>query len=317
VALLAKDVIMRFFGGLAALPADSGGCVATLGNFDGVHLGHQRLFQQLTEIASQHALPSCVLTFEPSPKDFFQPQPPPKLMRLRQKVAAIQACGIEQLWCLRFNALLAKMPAADFVTEILVKKLKVKHLLIGHDFRFGYQRIGSLALLRELGRQYHFQTSELAPVIDQGQRISSSLIRQALAADQLSKATAWLGRPYQYAARVIQGAQRGRLLGFPTANLITRGFRLPLHGVFYVQVQTQAQTWYAGVANLGQRPTVNGQSFSVEVHLLDFSGNLYGQYVTLNFIAKLRDEQKFASLDALQQQIGQDIAKARAIFELS
>lgn len=293
------------------------GCVLTLGNFDGVHRGHQIMLQQLRDAGQARQLPTVLITFEPMPREYFSPNnAPARLSGWRDKLTHLAECGVDYVLMLRFDADFAMLSAADFVKNILCDQLNAKHMIIGDDYRFGRQRSGDVHVLRELGQQYAFSVSQAQTFTWADERVSSTRIRHALGAAQFDLAAQLLGRPFAVTGRVAHGAKRGRQLGFPTANVICppawRQRHAPLAGVFAVRVQGMAQCPAGdsvfGCANLGLRPTVDGKQTSLEVHLLDFAGDLYGQHLRVIFLHKLRDEQAFTSLDELRQQIAQDIA---------
>ena len=290
--------------------------VVTIGAFDGVHLGHQQLLQQCRERALVMNLPSVVVLFEPQPNEYFQrEQAPARLSRLREKVGSIAAAGIDKILCLKFDANLRSLSAEQFVQQVLVDKLHCKHLIVGDDFRFGCDRNGDFDFLVECGQQAGFDVSDTSTFESGQQRISSTRIRALLAAGQLDQAAALLGRPYSNCARVCYGQQLGRTLGFPTANLALGRLNVALQGVFAVQMVHQGVR-YDAVANVGSRPTVDGKSKPrLEVHVLDQHLDLYGHFVEVCYLSKLRDEKKFADLASLQQQIQRDADEARQFFK--
>ena len=294
------------------------GCVATIGNFDGVHLGHQAVFRALKEKAREYDLPSTVILFEPQPMEFFHPeQAPARLTRLREKLDQIRRCGIERVLLLEFNRALAEMDAATFIDEVLVGGLGIRHLYVGDDFRFGAGRRGDYAQLLAAGRELGFTVESMDTVCHDDCRISSTRIREALLAGDLVTAEACLGRPYQVFGRVSHGHERGRTIGFPTLNIPLRRRVSPLRGVFAVQVQGLGEEDLPGVANLGVRPTVSGGDRPLlEVHLFDFDRQVYGAHVGVTFVQRIRDERKFDSFDQLRQQIAIDAAQARRILQL-
>lgn len=309
---------MLLIRGLHNLRADHSDCVATIGNFDGVHLGHQAVFAELTARAKALDLPSVVITFEPQPMEFFRPeQAPARLTRLREKIEAIAGCGIDRVLLVRFDARLAALEAHAFVERILVEGLGVRHLYVGDDFRFGKGRVGDFALLREMGAQYGFGVENLATVSFDGDRVSSTRIRRALEQGDLMHARQCLGRRYRICGRVAHGHKRGRTIGFPTMNVPLLRRSTPLRGVFAVQVIGLDEHALPGVANIGNRPTLAGDNrFLLEVHLFDFDGDVYGRQVEVDFVERIRDEHKFESFDALREQIRHDAAQARAILQL-
>ena len=287
--------------------------MATIGNFDGVHLGHQAVLDALTHRARGAGLPSLVITFEPQPMEFFCPeQAPARLTRLREKLEAIACCGIDRVLLIRFNAGFAGVDAKAFIREVLVGKLGIHHLYVGDDFRFGKDRAGDFALLRSMGRDHGFGVESLDTVADEGCRISSTRVREALQEGDLAHAERCLGRRYRICGRVGHGHKRGRTIGFPTMNVALLRRSTPLRGVFAVQVLGLADESLPGVANIGNRPTLSGDHrFLLEVHLFDFSGDIYGRHARVEFRLKLRDEKKFDSFDELRQQIDLDATAAR------
>jgi len=293
------------------------GCVATIGNFDGVHRGHQTVLQQVLVTARQLQLPSTVIIFEPQPQEFFAPTTvPARLTRLREKILAMQRYAIDQILCLRFNAEFATWTASEFIQRVLVEGIQVQHLVVGDDFRFGQARVGNFATLQQAGSHYGFTIDRWQTFILDGERVSSTRIREALAQGNLNYANLLLGRPYTLCGRVTYGQQRGRSIGFPTANIFLHRQVSPLSGVFAVKVHglkvhgLTASPW-PGVANLGTRPTIGGTQLLLEVHLFDFDQSIYGHAVEVEFIAKLREEQRFDSFESLQQQIQKDVQVAK------
>ncbi len=306
---------MELIRGLHNLRPRHRGCVATIGNFDGVHLGHQAVLGQLAEKAGQLGLPTTVVTFEPHPQEWFFPdRAPPRLTRLREKLTALRRYSVDRVLVLRFDARLAAMEAAAFVERILVRGLGVRHLVVGDDFRFGRNRAGDFAFLRAMGARHGFDVVAMHSFRIEGERVSSTRIRQALAAGDMDTAEKLLGRPYRMCGRVAHGDRRGRGIGFPTANLHLHRRASPVLGVFAVEVFGVPGEPVPGVANVGVRPTVDGTCALLEVHLLDFAGDLYGRYVQVDFLHKLRDERRFASFEALRAQIRRDVEAARAWF---
>ena len=288
--------------------------VITIGNFDGFHLGHQRIIQHLTQQARAEHLNAILISFQPTAREFFAPQQAPaRIYGLREKIQWARAFGLDYLLGLKFDETLARMPATEFIRDILYEALRVKKLVVGNDFKFGYQRQGDIALLRAMGGQLNFEVKEVATVVDCAQRVSSSLIREKLAAGDFQKAAQLLGRTFTISGRVFHGEKRGRIMGFPTANILLRRPVAPIHGVFAVTVKYKNRVWQ-GVANVGKRPTVNGQRLQLEVHLFKCRENLYAQRLEVVFHAKLREEIKFPSFDALKQQITLDTRQARQYF---
>ena len=309
---------MRLIRGLHNLRARDRGCVATIGNFDGVHLGHRAVLRRLIERGRALGLPATVITFEPQPMEHFSPEvAPARLTRLREKLTAIADAGIERVLLLEFGPRLAAMDAHEFIRRVLVDGLGVRFLLVGDDFRFGRGRSGDYALLervgRELGDARGFAVADLNTITHKDERISSTRVREALARGDLEQAAHLLGRPYRICGRVAHGDRRGRTIGFPTANLLLHRRVSPLSGVYAVRVQgvVPGRDW-PGVANVGRRPTVDGVDERLEVHLFDFDGDLYGAHLAVAFRLRLRGEQRFESFDALREQIARDARAARA-----
>ncbi|MGI4839182.1 MAG: bifunctional riboflavin kinase/FAD synthetase [Janthinobacterium lividum] len=304
---------MQLVRGLHNLRPQHRGCVATIGNFDGVHRGHQAILVRLRERAVELGVPSCVVIFEPQPREYFAPESAPaRLARLRDKLELLAAEGVDQVLCLAFNQRLSKLSAAEFVDTILVDGLGVKHLEVGDDFRFGCDRLGDFDFLTQVGSANGFTVEAARTVEMQGVRVSSTQVRKALAVADFKLAEALLGRPFQITGRVLHGQKLARQLGWPTANVQLKRRRVPFTGVYLVSVEIDGKQW-PGVANIGVRPTVAGDGKAhLEVHLLDFAGNLYDRRLTVAFHHKLRDEQRFASLEALKSAIDADVAAARA-----
>jgi riboflavin kinase/FMN adenylyltransferase len=306
---------MQFIRGIHNIKPNDHGCVLTIGNFDGVHLGHARVIKALVEKAKKLGLPSVVMVFEPQPQELFNPKnAPARLSRLRDKYNQIKKLGVDKLLAVKFNATFASQSAGQFIEQLLVQKLGVKHLIIGDDFRFGKGRTGDFALLQQAGQQFGFTVTDTQTIKVHESRISSTAIRDALLADKLQEAEQMLGRPYAISGRVVHGDKQGRKLGFPTANVLLKRLVSPVSGVYLVQVKLNQQLYY-GVANIGSRPTVNGIRQQLEVHLFNFHQMLYGQLLEVVLLAKLRDEQKFASLNELTTQIACDVQQALTMIE--
>jgi riboflavin kinase/FMN adenylyltransferase len=306
---------MDFVRGLHNLRPRHRGCVLTIGAFDGIHLGHQEMIRVLRERAREHALPAAVLSFEPTPREFFNREsPPPRLTRFRERFDALAACGVDRFVCLRFDEHMRQMAPGDFVDHVVVQALGVRHIVVGHDFRFARDHGGSVATLRDAGAVNGFEVTEVPPYEVDGVRVSSSLIRDVLEAGDLQRAAKYLGRPYRITGKVIAGQKLGRELGFPTANLRLHRRATPIAGIFAVRVSGAGLERAPGVASLGTRPAVNGKELLLEAHVFDFNGDLYRQYVHVDFIARLRDELWFPSMDALVEQMHKDAAQARSIL---
>ena len=306
---------MLIFRGIPERAAQS--TVLTIGNFDGVHLGHEALLGRLVAHARRVALPAAVMTFEPHPREFFAPDSAPaRLTSLREKLRLLKAAGVDQTHICRFDARFAALTAEDFVQRLLVRGLGVRHLIIGDDFRFGSGRSGDFDMLRRAGAEHRFGLEAMQTISVAGERVSSSAVRDALLESDLAHADRLLGRPYSIAGRVIHGQKLGRELGFHTANIQLKRNRLALTGVFAVTVEGVGPEPRSGVANLGMRPTVDSVAKpTLEVHLFDFDGDLYRAHLTVRFLARLRNQMKFDNLEALARQIERDVAQARAYFE--
>ena len=282
-------------------------CVVTIGNFDGVHLGHQALLTEVKKRAHDLKLESAVITFEPNPKDYFsQNKPQTRISSLREKIELFNEIKIDRVHIIKFNQEFSKVTANEFIS-VLIKQLKVKEIIVGEDFCFGRGREGGIKQLSASSMKLNIKNK----ILIDGKRISSTLIRNLLANDKLDEANKYIGRPYSISGKVVHGEKRGRKIGFPTANIHMRHNRPPLKGVFAVKFQN-----HFGVANLGIRPSIKGEKkLQLEVHLLNFSSDLYGQHVSVIFLKKLRDEKKFKSLDELKEQIKLDVIKAKLFFD--
>lgn len=311
---------MQVIRGLHNCRAQHQNSVITIGNFDGLHLGHQKMLEQVSAEAKRLKTHRCLMTFEPLPREFFaQGQPgTARLMNRGEKMRILKnfAPDIrpEYLLFLNFKQSLANMSANDFIEQILIDKLKIKSVIIGDDFRFGCDRKGSFDLLQQYGEDLHFSVSSIASHCIEQQRVSSSLIREALANNQLGHANKMLGRPYTICNRVSHGDKRGRSIGFPTANIHLRRTETPLHGVYSVTMHSKKYGDIAGIANLGSRPTVDGKRDQLEVHLFDFNETIYGEHVCVSFQHKIRDEIKFDSFDDLKKQIKIDCTEAKKLL---
>jgi len=307
---------IEFIRGLQGLRSAKLGCVATIGAFDGVHLGHQKLLAQLKQAASELGLPAVVVVFEPQPNEYFNRQAAPaRLMRLREKVRALENHGIDRVLCLKFDSILRNFSAQEFVQRILVDGLGVKHCVVGDDFRFGCDRLGDFAFLQAKGAEQGFTVADTNTHCVDRVRISSTRARALLAEGDVENVRALLGGPYANYGRVKYGKQLGRTIGFPTVNIGLGRLRVPVQGVFLVEL-LHAGSSYCGMANVGTRPTVSGQQTPVlEAHIFDFDKNIYGDFVQVNYLKKIRNEQKFASIKELTQQIEQDADVARAYFQ--
>lgn len=288
----------------------------TIGNFDGIHRGHQAMLERLVAESRRHSLVSCVLTFEPHPREFFAPRSAPtRLASLREKLELLAARGIERVHVERFTRSFAALEPEAFVESVLAKRLKARWLLIGEDFRFGAKRAGDTALLKGLARRHGYEVEIMPAVARAGVRVSSSAVRAALAAGDLALAEALLGRPYAISGRVVHGRKLGRTLGFATANVQLKHNRPPLTGIYAVRVHGIGAAPRPGVASLGVRPTITASGRSVlEAHLFDFSDDLYAAHVRVEFLHKIRDEEKYSDLEALKAQIARDCEAAKTFL---
>jgi len=310
---------MRLFRHHTEVPVEARGAVVALGNFDGLHRGHQAVIAAAAQKARELGTSHAVLTFEPHPREFFRPdQPPFRLTPLRIKARQLEAMGVDHLFVLHFDAALSGKSAEAFVVEVLSEGLGVAHVVVGYDFVFGHGRRGTAALLADLGRLHGFGVTALPPVgIEQGDVFSSTLVRQHLQAARPREATLLLGRPWEIEGRVEHGQKLGRDLGFPTANLLLGEYLQPALGIYAVKAgidEGRGTTWHDGVASLGYRPTVGGTHVVFEAYLFDWSGDLYGRHLRVALVDFIRPERKFAGLDALKAQIAEDAARARAIL---
>lgn len=297
------------------------GHVVAIGNFDGVHLGHQAILRELENAARRFGLASCVVTFEPHPREFFSPHAAPtRLTSLREKCELLERHGVARAQIIRFNRALANLSADRFIEQILVQGLAARWVMIGEDFRFGNKRGGDLASLQTAGAKYGFEVQAMPTVLTaQGTlaatRVSSSMLRELLSAGDVGRAQSLLGRPYSISGRVVHGDKLGRTLGFPTANIRMRHNRPPLTGIYAVKVAGIADVPLEAVASMGVRPTVTGSGeMRLEVFIFDFSADLYGRHLRIEFLKKLRDEEKYAGLEALKRQIAIDCDDAKAYF---
>jgi len=292
------------------------GCVLSIGNFDGVHLGHKAVIKKLVARGAALGLPVVIMIFEPQPLEYFlKDNEPPRLMRLREKVLQFATLPVDDLLLVRFNRDFADYDAEQFIDDILIKKLNIKHLVIGDDFHFGKARRGNFALLKEKGRSHGFNVEDTGSYQSTGLRVSSTLIRDALGAGDLAQAERLLGRCYSVCGRVAHGDKRGRAIGYPTANIKMFRKNTPVNGVFAVTMTGIDGLEIAGIANVGTRPTFDGGSKVIlETHLFDFDREIYGRYVEVHFKQKVRDEMRFQSAEQLKDQIAQDVAEAKNIF---
>ena len=311
---------MRLLRGLHNPGLTKTKCVATIGNFDGVHLGHQAIIQQVVSKAKSLGVPSVVIIFEPQPMEFFQGKDAPaRLMRFREKYQALSSFSLDYVFCLKFDSKLSHLSAESFVETVLVSHLKICHLVIGDDFRFGGDRKGDFSLLQVLGRTRGFTVentpTKFASTLEENDdRISSTFVRDLLNQARFTAAQKILGREYSMMGRVIHGQKLGRQLGFPTANIALQRIKVPFTGVYAVKVNIKNGEQVLGVANIGVKPTVGNFLPSLEIHLLDFSDSIYGEQLSVIFCEKIRDEQRFDSIEALKEQISKDINDAKCYF---
>ena len=307
---------MHLIRGLSHLDPFKNGCVLSIGNFDGLHLGHRAVIKKLAERGEARGLPVVIMTFEPQPLEYFLgDNAPSRLMCLREKVIEFNKLPVDNLLMVRFNRYFANCDAEQFIDDILINKLNVKHLVIGDDFHFGKARRGNFAMLKEKGKLYGFSVEDTGSCQIAGLRISSTLIRDALGAGDLIQAEKLLGHCYSVCGRVAHGEKLGRTIGYPTANIKMFRKNTPVNGVFAVTMTGIDGLELEGVANVGTRPTVDGGSKVVlETYLFDFDKEIYGRYVEVRFKQKIRDEIRFQSLEQLKAQIKKDVAEAKNIF---
>ena len=288
----------------------------TIGNFDGVHRGHQLVIRQLRGVAAAASLPTVVIIFEPQPGEFFAPDKAPKrLARFRDKIAYLKAQQIDYLLCLHFDADLAALQAEDFVQRILIDSLQTRHLVIGDDFHFGHQRQGNFNFLQQNSERFGFRVDETETLMQDGERVSSTRVRECIQQEDFKRAAELLGRPYSLSGRIAHGKKIGQTLGYPTINIKMGDKTLIVKGIFAVRVKGIDNQPLRGVASIGTRPTVNGVDTILEVYILDFNRDVYGYRVEVEFLHKIRNEEKFDSLDELSAHIAQDTAKAKAFFD--
>lgn len=292
------------------------GCVLTIGNFDGVHRGHQALLAKLTDKAHATGLPSAVLTFEPHPREFFaHDNRPRRLTSLREKIQLLASRGVDRLYIARFNTRFAALTAEQFIEDVLIHGLGVRHLLIGDDFCFGKGRVGNFTMLNAAGQQAGFTVEAMHTLVHEGERVSSSAVRAALLEGDMPHAARLLGRPYSISGRVMHGDKIGRTIGFPTANIQLKHRSPPLMGIYTVSVDGLADKPWPGVASVGVRPTINDAGRpSLEVHLFDWNADCYDAHLRVNFLVKQRDEERYDNLADLTAQIARDADQARAYF---
>jgi riboflavin kinase/FMN adenylyltransferase len=305
---------MELIRGLEHLGAPHRGSAVTIGTYDGLHLGHQALLARLLEHGRRLSVPTMLLTFEPMPREFLaSSMPPPRLTSLRERWRILEPLGIDHMWLLRFGSTLRGLAGQEFAA-LLARELCTPLVVVGHDFRFGRNGEATVPTLEAAGVELGFEVEVVPPVTIDGERVSSSGVREALARGDFALAARWLGRPYAMLGRVVHGNRLGHSLGFPTANLRIERRRSPLTGIFAVWVHGVQTGPMPGVASLGVRPTVNGREMLLEAHVFDFDGDLYGREIRVEFVSKLREEERFESLDALVTQMRRDAADARAIL---
>jgi riboflavin kinase/FMN adenylyltransferase len=295
------------------------GCVATIGAFDGLHLGHRRILKRVAKIAQAHDLPALIFSFEPTPKEYFSRQTPPaRLMKFREKYIALNELGVDIFYCPRFESGLAGLTPDAFVDDLLVGLLNVQHLVVGDDFHFARKRSGSIIDLQRKGAEHGFSVEQVGSVIEQGERVSSSVVREALEAGNMERARQLLGSGYRMSGKVVKGQLLGRELGMPTANVKLNRKLSPVQGIFAVRLKIDgdeySQGWLDGVASVGTRPTVGGTVPLLEVHIFDFDRDIYGAHIQVEFVAKLRDEEHFDDIETMRQQMFIDADQARDIL---
>jgi riboflavin kinase/FMN adenylyltransferase len=305
---------MRLYRSFASLPKPTAAKprAVAIGVFDGLHIGHRAILERARGAAAELGGSSLVLTFEPTPKEFFSPETaPPRLTRFRERFELLETLGIVELFCAKFGDV-RTLTARQFIDELLVARLGARHVVVGDDFRFGADRLGTVDELRAHGRRHGIAVAEIPPVYCNGERVSSTAIRQALKAGDLTSARAMLGRDYSISGRVVRGLGLGRKLGFPTANVNLKRLQAPIDGIFAARVTGLGPAALDGVASVGTRPTIGGGAALLEVLIFDFDRDIYGRYITVHFVKRLREERHFDDLEALQRQMHVDVAAARA-----
>lgn len=303
---------MELIRGLHNLSPRHHGCVMTIGSFDGVHSGHQQIIEHLRQQGAHFHLPTVLVTFEPLPQEFFTAKHPPRLTCLREKLTLLKKFKVDRVLLLRFNQSLAALSAENFVKKIIVDALGARYLLEGDDFHFGAQRDGDIKLLTQMGKEFNFEVEKLDTITYEGQRISSSLVRDALSQNDFKRANTLLGYSYCMRGRVVHGDKRGRELGVPTANIFIHRDKSPVLGIYIVVLHGIGSKPLKGVASIGYRPTVSSDNkILLEVHLFDFDQVIYGKHVSVEFLHKIRDEEKFDSLELLKTQMFKDIEIAK------
>ncbi len=290
-------------------------CVASIGNFDGLHLGHQEIILQLKEVSNKYDLPTAIVIFEPQPQEYFSPDnAPARLTRLREKIEGFNQLDIDRLVILRFDKKLFNLVAKEFVEQILIDSLNIRHLVVGDDFRFGKNRQGDYSMLKKMTNEFSYELDYTNTCLFAGQRISSTRLRQALADDDLKLVSQLLGRNYIISGRVVHGNKRGTGLGFPTANMELHRLRSPVAGIYITRVHGINDKNYPAVTSIGTRPIFDGEDMCMETHILDFNEDLYTKHIRVEFLQKLRHEEKYSDIDALKKAIEIDIQNAREYF---
>lgn len=309
-------VVMEFIRGLHNIQSRHRGCVLAIGNFDGFHLGHQEVIAQLREQGCNSKLPVIVMTFEPQPRECFFKTIAVRLTKLRDKIHYLSVAGVDIVLCIAFNKKFAAFDAYNFIKYVLIYKLGIRFIYIGDDFRFGSCRKGDFFLLDKISKNAGFKVIRTNTIFDKNKRkISSTAIRIALTENRILDAESLLGHSYCISGRVIHGNSLGRIIGFPTVNISLQGKRFPVHGVYAVKVYGISNIPFFGIANIGVRPTISGKNQQqLEVHLLNVSADLYAYYIKVVFLAKIRDERRFTSIQTLQYQIIHDVVKVRNYF---
>jgi len=313
---------MKLIRGLSQLSNTFEGCVMTIGNFDGVHLGHQAVIRQVKQLADAKKAPSLVMIFEPQPLEFFaKGKAPKRLNRLREKIMAMQQLEVDYLFCVPFNEKFSQLTGKQFVIDYLVKALKVTHLVVGDDFCFGKNRSGNFDLLLKMSEQNGFTVQSTSTIKQQNERVSSTKLRQLIADNQLSKVTELLGHPYALNGKISHGRKLGRDIGFPTINIKMGEIPVAVEGIFAVRVKGldngRPESAIEGVASIGTRPTVNGVGVLLEVYLFDFNRDVYGKIVNVEFLKRIRSEQDFISIEVLIENIQQDVKIAKEFFSFA
>jgi len=302
---------MRLIRGIYSLKPADNSCVATIGNFDGLHLGHRKIIKHLKDKSNSLGLPLTIISFEPLPSEFFMPIPPARIYPMRDKVRLLDELGVDNYLCLPFNTEFSCLSPEDFINSILLNSLNVKYLAVGDDFRFGHKREGDFQLLKEMGDNNGMEVVDTPTCIENNERVSSTRIRQFLEVGEVALANKLLGQPYLLSGRVRHGDKRGRTIGFPTLNMKVLGHIAAARGVYAVKVHGLSSEPLKGVANLGSRPTVNGAENRLETHLFDFDNDVYGKYIGVELVEFLRTEKKFDDFNTLKSQILVDAKQAR------